>query len=148
MTNIISELIGTSQLTLAIINSAIRNFEYCEIDKQNKPHEFKVISLTKFKIKQTACEMWNLIRLAPLMLGEYIETDNEFLIFLVLLCQLTERLCALEFSNSELVYLDESLHSFFSKYMSKFPDVIIKPKAHCIQHCPQMISRFGPLVKL
>ena len=61
LTNIISELIGTLQLTLAIINSAIRNFEYCEIDKQNKLQEFKVISPTKFKIKQTACEMWNLI---------------------------------------------------------------------------------------
>ena len=91
--------------------------------------------------------MWNLIRLAPLMLGEYVEIDNEFWNFLVLFCQLTERLCALEFSNSDLVYLDESLHSFFSKYMSKFPDVIIKPKAHFIQHYPQMISRFGPLVK-
>ena len=91
--------------------------------------------------------MWNLIRLAPLMLGEHVEIDNEFWNLLVLFCQLTERLCALEFSNSDLVYLDESLHSFFSKYMSKFPDVIIKPKAHFIQHCPQMISRFGPLVK-
>ena len=37
LTNNISELIGTSQLTLAIINSAIRNFEYCKVDKQNKP---------------------------------------------------------------------------------------------------------------
>ena len=31
--------------------------------------------------------------------------------------------------------------------MSKFPDTIIKPKAHFIQHYPQMISRFGPLIK-
>ena len=57
--------------------------------------------------------MWNLIRLAPLMLGEYVEIDNEFWNLLVLFCQLTERLCALEFSNSDLAYLDESLHSFF-----------------------------------
>ena len=31
--------------------------------------------------------------------------------------------------------------------MSKFPHVIIKPKAHFIQHYVQMISRFGSLVK-
>ena len=91
--------------------------------------------------------MWNLIRLVPLMLREYVEINNEFWNLLVLFCQLTERLCALEFSNSDLVYLDESFQSFFSKYMSKFPDVIIKFKAHFIQHYPQMISRFGPLVK-
>ena len=89
--------------------------------------------------------MWNLIRLAPL--GEYVEIDNEFWNLLVLFCQLTDRLYALKFSNSNLIYLDESLHSFFSKYMSKFPDVIIKPKAHFIQHYPQLISRFGPHVK-
>ena len=124
-----------------------KSVEYCEIDKQNKPQEFKAISPTKFKIKQTACEIWNLIRLAPLMLGEYVEIDNEFWNLLVLFCQLTECLCALEFSNSDLIYLDESLHSFFSKYTSKFPHVIIKPKAHFIQHYAQMISRFGSLVK-
>ena len=135
-------------MTLVTINNAIKNFEYCEIDKQNKRQEFKVISPTKFKIKQTVCEMWNLLRLAPLMLGEYVEIDNEYWNLLVLFCQLTERLCALEFSNSDLVYLHESFHSFlFSKYMSKFPDDIIKPKAHFIQHYPQMISRFVPLVK-
>ena len=147
LSNIISKLIGTSQLTLAITNSAIRNFEYCEIDKQNKPQEFKVISPTEFKIKQTASEMWNLIRLASLILGEYVEIDNEYWNLLVLFCQLTDCLCVLEFSNSGLVYLDQFLHSFFSKYMSIFPDVIIKPKAHFIQHYPQIISRFGLLVK-
>ena len=87
-------------MTLVTINNAIKNFEYCEIDKQNKRQEFKVISPTKFKIKQTVCEMWNLLRLAPLMLGEYVEIDNEYWNLLVLFCQLTERLCALEFSNS------------------------------------------------
>ena len=77
LTNIISELILTLQLTLGIINSAIKNFEYREIDKQNKPQEFKVISPTILKIKETACEMWNLVRLTPLMLGEYVEIDND-----------------------------------------------------------------------
>ena len=147
LSNIISKLIGTSQLTLAITNSAIRNSEYCEIDKQNKPQEFKVISPTEFKIKQTASEMWNLIRLASLILGEYVEIDNEYWNLLVLFCQLTDRLCVLEFSNSGLVYLDQFLLSIFSKYMLIFPDVIIKPKAHFIQHYPQIISRFGLLVK-
>ena len=91
--------------------------------------------------------MWNLIRLAPLILGEYVEIDNEYWNLLVLFCQLTDRLCVLEFSNSGLVYLDQFLLSIFSKYMLIFPDVIIKPKAHFIQHYPQIISRFGPLVK-
>ena len=65
------------------------------------------------------------------MLGEHVEIDNDCWNLLILFCQLT----------------DEALYTFFSKYMSKFPDTIIKPKAHFIQHYRQMISCFGPLVK-
>ena len=43
LSNIISQLIETSHLTVVNMNSTIKHFEYCEIDKQKKPQEFKVI---------------------------------------------------------------------------------------------------------
>ena len=61
LTNILGRLIESNILTLDKLNDAIKGFEYCELDTQNKPQEFKVTSSTKFKIKETACEMWNLI---------------------------------------------------------------------------------------
>ena len=58
---ILGRLTESRILTLDMLNDAIKDFEYCELNKQNKPQEFKVISSTKFKIKGTAFEMWNLI---------------------------------------------------------------------------------------
>ena len=81
------------------------------------------------------------------MIGEHVVRGNEIWELLILLCQLTERLCAEEFSKSDLLYLDELLHSFFSNYTVEFPETGLKRKAHFIQHYPQMIFRFGPLVK-
>ena len=81
------------------------------------------------------------------MIGEHVVRGNEIWELLILLCQLTERLCAEEFSKSDLLYLDELLHSFFSNYTVEFPEIGLKRKAHFIKHYPQMIFRFGPLVK-
>ena len=147
LTTLFSYFIDSDIFTLACLNSSLKNFEYCEIDKANKPQEFKVISSKKFKIKETACEMWNLIRLAPLMVGGHVPLGNPIWRLLILFCQLTERLCATQFSKTDLLFLNELIEDFFSNYLSEFPDTVLKPKAHFIQHYPQMIFRFGPLVK-
>ena len=55
--NILGRLLESGRLTLDMLNDAIKGFEYCELDKQNKPQEFKAISSATFKIKETACEM-------------------------------------------------------------------------------------------
>ena len=36
-------------LTLDMLKDAIKGFEYCELDKQNRLQEFKVISLTRYQ---------------------------------------------------------------------------------------------------
>ena len=46
-------------------------------DKANKPETLKIISGISFKLKETACEMWNLIRLLPLIIGEKIDEGNK-----------------------------------------------------------------------
>ena len=53
-------------LTINEINNNIATFTFSQIDLKNKPVLFKIISSQNFKSKQTACELWNLIRLLPL----------------------------------------------------------------------------------
>ena len=36
-----------------------------------------MISKVSFKLKETACEMWNLIRLFPVIIGDQVEEDNQ-----------------------------------------------------------------------
>ena len=81
-------------LTINEISNNIVNFNFSQIDLKNKPVPFKIISSENFKIKQTACEMWNLIRLLPLMLGLNIPDGNEVLGCLIHFAQLVEHLCA------------------------------------------------------
>ena len=39
------------------------------------------------------------------------------------------------------------MDNFLERYVSLFPDVNLKPKAHFLRHYPEMIGRFGPLIK-
>ena len=53
-------------------NDIILNFEYSGKDKNNKPQIVKKKLLNSLKVKQTACEMWTLLRLLPLIVGRLI----------------------------------------------------------------------------
>ena len=91
--------------------------------------------------------MWNLLRLLPLMTAHLIpESDECWQTFLKFL-QVEERLCSPYFSNSDLVVLDSQLYDFIKSYFEVFQDAKLKPKSHYLQHYPQMIKAFGPLVK-
>ena len=128
-------------------NDIIQTFSYADADKSNKPQPVKIKPLNQFRIKQSACEMWNLLRLLPLMIAHLIpESDQCWQIFLKFL-QVEERLCSPYFSNSDLVVLDSQLHDFIKAYSEVFEDAKLKPKSHYLQHYPQMIKAFGPLVK-
>ena len=146
--NIITGLVSEDKLfSIDFLNGKIASFEYSRIDKKNKPQPLKIISPSNFKIKETACEMWNLIRLPPLILGLHVPERNSYWDLFINIVQLVEKLCSLSFTSTELVLIAEHIQLFFSNYVLLFDDVKLKPKAHFIFHYPHMNERFGPLVK-
>ena len=146
-TNVVVYFVQEGHLSLRELNDAIEQFDYSESDKKNKPQPFKIKSLNQFKTKETACEMWNLLRLLPLMCGHQIPTDNDVWMLYTKFLQITERLCAMEFSNGDLLALETLLREFFQEYFKFFPEEVVKPKSHFLLHYPYMIKVFGPLVK-
>ena len=93
-------------------------------------------SLNSFKVKLTACEMWNFLRLLPLMIGSLVpETDEKWYVFLEFL-QILEMLCAPKFEKTQLKVLENLIHLFFVEYLKQFPDENLKPKAQFLQHDP------------
>ena len=46
-----------------------------------------------------------------------------------------------------MVALDSQLHDFIKSYFEVFEDAKLKPKSDYLEHYPQMIKAFGPLVK-
>ena len=77
MSGIIGMLVEQKCFTLQELNNRISTFEYARIDKTNKPQLLEIISIVSFKLKETAYEMWNLIRLFPVITGDQVEEDNQ-----------------------------------------------------------------------
>ena len=56
-------------------------------------------------------------------------------------------MCAVTFTRGDLAILQFLIDNFLERYVSLFPDVNLKPKADFLRHYPEMIGRFGPLIK-
>ena len=148
MDDILLGLISVSKVfTIDFVNKAIASFEYSKIDRKNKPQPLKIISSANFKNKQTACEMWNLIRFLPLILGPHITKSNIYWDLYINFCQLVKGLGSLTFYSTEMIILSEHTKRFFTKYMDVFEGTRLKSKACFIMHYPDMIERISPLVK-
>ena len=107
-----------------MVNAAVSPFNYSPTDQNNKPQDLKIISTTIFKIKQTACEMQNLIRLFLLLFGEYIPAGNEVWNLCISLCQLVKKLCAVTFTREDLAILQFLIDNFLERYVSLFKKLI------------------------
>ena len=81
----------------------------------------KIISGISFKLKKTACEMWNLIRFVPLIIGDKIDVGNKLWGCLLKFVILVERLSSSFFSKSDLVILELIIADFLFELSRKFP---------------------------
>ena len=68
ISNALESLVTQNKFSLQEFNNILSRFKYARIDKANKPQPLKIISGISFKLQETACEMWNLIRLLPLII--------------------------------------------------------------------------------
>ena len=113
---VLINFVNEGVLAINEINNNIVNFNFSQIDLKNKPVTFKIISSQNFKIKQTANEMWNLIRHLPLMLGLNIPVGNKVWACLIHFAQLVGRLCANSFTHSDLVIMEPEIKFLFRIY--------------------------------
>ena len=117
MNLLVTIYLRTKVITYDNLNIVIHSFCYLEVEKKNKPQTIKVTSIANLKVKQISCEMWNLIRLFPLMVGTFIlETDPAWLIYLQFL-HISERLCSPKFSHGDLAYLQSLINEFFRSFL-------------------------------
>lgn len=147
LTDIIVRLVRGKKVSLTQVNELIISFDYMEVHKRNKPQPIKEKALTQLKVKQTACEMWNLISLFPLIFGNLFETNDDMWELFIMFHKIIQRLCALQYREEDLVVLDEMIKSFLKSYCIIFPENNLKPKAHFLLHYPMNIRKFGPLIK-
>ena len=128
ISNVIIVFIKDGFFDLGDFNDIILNFEYSENDKNNKSQIVEKKPLNSLRVKQTACEMWTILRLLPLMVDHVIPRGNRVWGIYIKLLQIVEMLCADEFSNSDLLLLQDELDAFFQNYADVFQNVCIKLK--------------------
>ena len=80
MSGIIGVLVEQKYFTLQELNNRISTFKYARIDKTNKRQPLKIISSVSFKVKETAYEMWYLIKLFPVIIGDQLISYSTYLL--------------------------------------------------------------------
>ena len=147
VSNVVVYCIRQSFFTLTQLNDAIISFKYSFSDQANKPQPIKERPLSKLKVKQTAVEMWNLLRLLPFIIGHLVPFGDVVWDMYSSFLDCVDRLSAQSYTNEDLIILDECITQFFTVYCDVFPDQTLRPKAHFLTHYPELIKQYGPLTK-
>ncbi|KAK3921010.1 Transcriptional repressor protein YY1 [Frankliniella fusca] len=128
------------------LKSRIEAFKYSTIDVQDKP--VPPCDGAK-KLVGGAWQIWTLLRLLPLLIGDKIQTVNDPVWLAVLrLIEIMEIITAPVIHKSFLGQLQYLINDFLSLRVSTFPSVPIRPKHHYVTHYPKLIQEMGNLMKV
>ena len=106
---------------LSDVNEIFTSFKFSLIDKDNIPQVIKVNSLSSLRVKQTACEIHNLLRLYPVIIGSLVP-KNDIVWTLIDFIQTIEHLTVSRVKKSDLMFLQDLLDKFLVKFVNVFPD--------------------------
>lgn len=142
----LQDLINKEYVSLDFLNKVIRQFSYTFSDKANQP---QIISKT-FNSKGTTGgnghENWSLLRLLPLMIGYNVPGGDQAWERLMLLKDILELVMSSHFTEELIHFLDCKISEHREVLQKTFPNYNFHPKHHFIEHYPQMIKTFGPVV--
>jgi len=101
------------------------------------------------KISGSACQVWSFIRLLPLLILDKIQDPNDDVWKLVLLFrEIVLLVCPPSVKLVNLSYLRSIILDYFDLRYELFREVPLRPKHHYLQHYPDLIEEFGPLMKV
>ena len=139
-------LISKNYFTLDELNDVIKHFPYKWADKRNSPQLIPDKFLTT--IHGNAHENWALLRLLPFFVGTRIPHGEPAWEILMDLKDIVELVVAPVHTEESIAFLDCKISEHRQKFQVVFPDVKLIPKHHFIEHYPQLIRSWGPLVAL
>lgn len=144
---VLSSLIEQKHLTLEKLNYRITSFDYGFCDKSNKPSVISKSDLRNLEgsMRQSASQMWCLLRLLPTMIGDLIPQGNKHweLLLLLLLCM--EFIFSPSLTVSATLYLSKIIEEHHSLFLELYPHLHLRPKHHFMLHYPGVIQKLGPL---
>lgn len=103
---------------------------------------------SKKTIGGNAHENWSLIRFLPLLIGQKVPVDEPTWQVLTDLRDIVDLVVAPIHTEESIAFLDFKISEHRTRFQDLFPDANIFPKQHFLEHYPQLIRNFGPLVAL
>jgi len=141
-------LIKKKYFTLLQLNDLIHQFPYKWTDKSDSPQPIPLNFATRKSIGGNAHENWSLLRLLPLMIGFKVPENEPAWHLLMDLKDIVELVVAPFHTEDTIRFLDIKISEHRHRYLQIFPEARVLPKHHYLEHYPQLIKAFGPLVAL
>ncbi|KAJ8665138.1 hypothetical protein QAD02_006800 [Eretmocerus hayati] len=142
----LNKFIAKGWITLNQLNHLIDAFPYSAEDRCDKPCAIQKLT---GKLPGGACQIWNFLRILPLLIGDQVDDyTDEVWRCLLLLGEIVEIICSPTIHESCIPYLEILIQEYLSKRESLFPDDRLRPKHHYLIHYPQLILLYGPLIKV
>lgn len=141
-------LISKKYFTLDGLNTLIQTFPYKCGDKTNRPHAITRSFTSSNTIGGNAHENWTLLRLLPFVIGHILPEDEPAWQVILDLKEIVELVVAPVHTDETIAYLEAKVYDHRQCYLDLFPHIKLIPKHHFLEHYPQMICCFGPLISL
>nr|XP_023659190.1 uncharacterized protein LOC111839475 [Paramormyrops kingsleyae]XP_023659191.1 uncharacterized protein LOC111839475 [Paramormyrops kingsleyae] len=143
----IGYLVKNKHFSYLHLNRCIDQFKYQGSDAHDKPAD---VSPGSNKLTGHAAQNWCLLRLLPLLVGDRIKNpcDDAVWQLLLQLREIVELICAPAITTDQVAYLKILIEDYIYFRRQLFPDQSLKPKHHYLLHYPQLITEFGPLIRL
>lgn len=130
------------------LNRCINQFKYQGNDANNKPCE---VNPGSGKLSGHAVQNWCFLRMLPVLIGDKIKSpgDNVVWQLILQLREIVELVCAPTISTGQAAYLRVLIDEYLYARKQTFGDhPLSKPKHHYLNHYPELIVHFGPLIRL
>ncbi|KAJ8674063.1 hypothetical protein QAD02_005325 [Eretmocerus hayati] len=142
----IDHFVSKKWFSVQQLNKRIKDFPYSAEDKQDQPCE---VTERKHRLTGGACQIWNFVRLFPVLVVDKVrDIEDEVWLCVLLMTEIVEMICAPSIHDSQIAYLDELICHYLEKRRSLFPLIKLRPKHHYLRHCAALIRLFDRLIKV
>jgi len=127
------------------INSILHQFHYMYTDAVNKPQSIPCNAVRRSSVGGNATENRTLVRLFPIIFGNYVPSNDLCWELMLLLKDIVEIAFAPALHESDLSYFQSKIDCHISLFSDVFPEVSLKPKHHFVGHYAELTKQYGPL---
>lgn len=142
----LNTLIKGKYFTLDELNKLIKEFPYKWTDKTDNTTTSSIDFCCKKTVGENAHENWALLRILPLIVGERIPESEPTWQVLLNLKDIVELVLFSVHTDFTICFLDSKISEHRHRFLEAFPQERLIPKHHFLEHYPQLIKAFGPLV--